>query len=64
MCKGISTGFTLEFPPSDFYNPTGWFHGSSAKQSVLKEDISWPFFLEQLVELQQGPGEVMKGMGI
>lgn len=45
-----------------FYNPIGWFNGSSAEQTVLKEEISCAFFLEQLVELQQGPGEVMKGM--
>lgn len=46
----------------NFHNPTGWFHGSSAEQTVLKEDISCAFFLEQLVQLQQGPGEVMKGI--
>lgn len=48
----------------DLYNPTGWFYGSSAEQTALKEGISCAFFLEQLVELQQGPWEVVKGTGL
>lgn len=43
----------------NFYNSTGWLHGSPAE---LKEEISHACFLEQLEELQQGPGEVMEGI--
>lgn len=45
----------------NFYNPTGWLHGSPAE---LKEEISHACFLEQLEELQQGPEEVIEGTGM
>lgn len=46
----------------NFYHHASWFYGSSAEQTTLKEDRSSACFLEQLVEVQQDPTEIMKGI--